>query len=100
MVILRLRRRQSPVVGGRDHSSHRLVNLGLGRLEAVLLIYLFSLSNAFTALLVSSVTFRLSLLALAGSASVLFIFGMVLRKAPAWEAGASEEGPNGGQKTR
>jgi UDP-GlcNAc:undecaprenyl-phosphate GlcNAc-1-phosphate transferase len=99
VVILRLRRGQSPVVGGRDHSSHRLVNLGLGRVEAVLLIYLFSLSHALTALLVSSVTLRLSLLALAGSASVLFIFGMVLRKAPTWRAGASEEGPNSGQET-
>jgi UDP-GlcNAc:undecaprenyl-phosphate GlcNAc-1-phosphate transferase len=100
VVILRLRRAQSPFVGGRDHSSHRLVNLGLGQVEVVLLIYLFSLSHAFTALLVSSVTFRLSLLALAGSASVLFIFGMVLRKAPTWASGASEEGPNRGQKTR
>ena len=99
VVILRLRRGQSPVVGGRDHSSHRLVNLGLGRVETVLLIYLFSLSHALTAVLVSSVTLRLSLLALAGSASVLFIFGMVLRKAPAWRAGAPEEEPHGGQKT-
>lgn len=99
VVILRLRRRQSPVIGGRDHSSHRLVNLGLGRVEAVLLIYLFSVSHALTALLVSSVTLRLSLLALAGSVSVLFIFGMVLRKAPAWGARASEEGPNGGHET-
>jgi len=98
VVILRLRRGQSPVTGGRDHSSHRLVNLGLGRVEAVLLIYLFSLSHALTALLVSSVTLRLSLLALAGSASVLFIFGMVLRKAPTWRGGQSEE-PNCGQET-
>jgi UDP-GlcNAc:undecaprenyl-phosphate GlcNAc-1-phosphate transferase len=98
VVVLRLRRGQSPVVGGRDHSSHRLVNLGLGRVEVVLLIYLFSLSHALTALLVSSVTLRLSLLALAGSASVLFIFGMVLRKAPAWGTGASKEGPNRGQE--
>jgi UDP-GlcNAc:undecaprenyl-phosphate GlcNAc-1-phosphate transferase len=98
VVILRLRRGQSPVVGGRDHSSHRLVHLGLGRVEVVLLIYLFSLSHAFTALLVSSVTFRLSLLALAGSASVLFIFGMVLRKAPIGPTGAMQEGPSGGQK--
>jgi len=98
VVILRLRRGQSPVVGGRDHSSHRLVNLGLGRVEVVLLIYLFSLSQALTALLVSSVTLRLSLLALLGSASVLFIFGMVLRKAPAWGVGASKEGPSRGQE--
>jgi UDP-GlcNAc:undecaprenyl-phosphate GlcNAc-1-phosphate transferase len=90
VVILRLRRGQSPFVGGRDHSSHRLVRLGLGRVETVLLIYLFAVSQALTALLVSSVTFRLSLLALAGSASVLFIFGMVLRKAPAWETAAPD----------
>jgi UDP-GlcNAc:undecaprenyl-phosphate GlcNAc-1-phosphate transferase len=89
VVCLRLLSGRSPVVGGRDHSSHRLVRLGLGKVESVLLIYLFSLSHALSAVLVSSVTLRLSLLALAGSTSVLFIFGMVLRKAPVWdEAGA------------
>jgi UDP-GlcNAc:undecaprenyl-phosphate GlcNAc-1-phosphate transferase len=98
VVLLRLRRGQSPAVGGRDHSSHRLVHLGLGRVEVVLLIYLFAVSHALSALLVSSVTFRLSLLALAGSASVLFIFGMVLRKAPIGPTGAAEEGPSRGQE--
>lgn len=89
VICLRIRHGRSPVVGGRDHSSHRLVRLGLGRVESVLLIYLFALSHALTAALVSSVTLRLSFLALAGSASVLFIFGMILRKAPAWD-GAEE----------
>jgi UDP-GlcNAc:undecaprenyl-phosphate GlcNAc-1-phosphate transferase len=92
VVVLRLQHGLSPFVGGRDHSSHRLVKLGLGRVETVLLIYLFAVSQALTALLVSSVSFRLSLLALAGSLSVFFIFGMVLRKAPVWEAAAPEEG--------
>jgi UDP-GlcNAc:undecaprenyl-phosphate GlcNAc-1-phosphate transferase len=96
VVVLRIQRGQSPVVGGRDHSSHRLVALGLGRVETVLLIYLFAVSQALTALLVSSVTFRLSLLALTGSASVLFIFGMVLRKAPVWGARPPEEGSDRG----
>jgi UDP-GlcNAc:undecaprenyl-phosphate/decaprenyl-phosphate GlcNAc-1-phosphate transferase len=91
VVILRLRRGRSPFVGGRDHSSHRLVRLGLGRVETVLLIHLFAIAHALTALLVSSVTFRLSLLALAGSVSVLFIFGMVLRKVPVWETAAPDE---------
>jgi UDP-GlcNAc:undecaprenyl-phosphate GlcNAc-1-phosphate transferase len=92
VVVLRLRQGRSPFVGGRDHSSHRLVRIGLGRVETVLLIYLFAISHALTALLVSSVTFRLSLLALAGSASVLFIFGMVLRKAPPWEHAETRHG--------
>jgi UDP-GlcNAc:undecaprenyl-phosphate/decaprenyl-phosphate GlcNAc-1-phosphate transferase len=99
VVILRLREGRSPVVGGKDHSSHRLVRLGLGRVEAVLLIYLFAASQALTALLVSSVTLRLSLLALTGSASVLFIFGMVLRKAPVWGIQAPEEGSDRGKET-
>ncbi len=93
VVALRLRAGRSPFVGGRDHSSHRLVRLGLGRIETVLLIYLFAVSQALTALVVSSVTLRLALLALAGSVSVLFIFGMVLRKAPAWETRAPGEEP-------
>jgi UDP-GlcNAc:undecaprenyl-phosphate GlcNAc-1-phosphate transferase len=96
VVILRLRQGQSPVIGGRDHSSHRLVRLGLGRIETVLLIYLFAISQSLTALLVSSVTLRLSLLALAGSVSVLFIFGMVLRKAPVWGSQAPGEGSDRG----
>lgn len=68
--------------GGKDHSSHRLANLGLSKLEVVLLIYLFCLTHALAAVLVSSVTFRLALMALFMSACTLFIFGMVLRKAP------------------
>lgn len=81
VIILRRRRGQPISRGGTDHSSHRLVSLGLGRTETVLLIYLFSLCHALTAALVSSVTLNLSLIALGVSASVLFIFGMVLRKA-------------------
>lgn len=98
VVILRIRRGQSPVVGGKDHSSHRLVRLGLGRVETVLLIYLFAACHAMTALLVSSVTFRLSLLALAGSVGVLFIFGMILRKIPAWDRPFHAEGAQDGEK--
>ncbi len=44
-------------------------------------IDLFSICHALTAALVTSVTLRLSLLALASSAAVMFIFGAVLRKA-------------------
>jgi UDP-GlcNAc:undecaprenyl-phosphate GlcNAc-1-phosphate transferase len=81
VTLLRLRDGRSVFQGGTDHSSHRLVSLGLGRIETVLLIYLFSICHALTAALVTSVTLRLSLLALASSAAVLFIFGAILRKA-------------------
>jgi len=81
VTLLRLREGRPVFQGGKDHSSHRLVSLGLGQTEAVLLIYLFSICHALTAALVTSVTLRLSLLALASSTAVMFIFGAVLRKA-------------------
>lgn len=81
VTLLRVQEGRPVFQGGRDHSSHRLVSLGLGQTEAVLLIYLFALCHALTATLVTSVTLRLSLLALASSAFILFIFGAVLRKA-------------------
>jgi UDP-GlcNAc:undecaprenyl-phosphate GlcNAc-1-phosphate transferase len=91
VTLLRWRDGRPITEGGKDHSSHRLVRLGLGETEAVLLIYLFSLCHAFTVMLVASVTFRLSLIALGTSASVLFIFGMVLRKAGAVPARRAPE---------
>lgn len=81
VTILRLQSGRPISQGGKDHSSHRLVSLGLGQTEAVLLIYLFAICHALTAALVSSVTLRLSLLALTASAAIMFIFGAVLRKA-------------------
>jgi hypothetical protein len=51
-----------------------------------------------TALLVSSVTFRLSLLALAGSVGILFIFGMILRKVPACDGPSAADGVRHGEE--
>ncbi len=68
--------------GGTDHSSHRLVRLGLRRTEAVILIYLFAASHALTAFLVSSASLRLSLLALAISGFILVAFGLILARTP------------------
>ena len=96
VTLLRWRQGRPITVGGRDHSSHRLVRLGLGRTETVLLIYLFALTHALTAALVTSVSLRLALIALAISVSVLFIFGMVLRKANVY--GDGEAWPGAGRK--
>jgi len=81
VTILRWKAGRPVFQGGKDHSSHRLVSLGLGEIEAVLLIYLFSLCQALTATLITSITLRLSLIALTVSVAILFIFGMILRKA-------------------
>jgi UDP-GlcNAc:undecaprenyl-phosphate/decaprenyl-phosphate GlcNAc-1-phosphate transferase len=82
VTICRWRDGRPIAVGGTDHSSHRLVNLGLRKTEAVILIYLFAVSHALTAFLVASATLRLSLMALAMSGIILVAFGMILGRAP------------------
>ena len=39
VVFTRLRERRSPMQGGKDHTSHRLVSLGLSQRAAVLILY-------------------------------------------------------------
>ncbi len=56
VVFSRLRRRLSPLRGGKDHSSHRLVALGLTKREAVLVIYLMCGALGVAALIVTGAT--------------------------------------------
>lgn len=53
VVISRLRRRLSPLRGGKDHTSHRLVTLGLNKREAVLVIYMVCGALGVAALIVT-----------------------------------------------
>ena len=53
VVISRLRRRLSPLRGGKDHTSHRLVALGLNKRETVLVIYLICGALGVAALVVT-----------------------------------------------
>jgi len=55
VVLIRLRRRKSPFVGDNNHFSHRLVELGLSRTQAVLTIYLTTATTALGALLLYQV---------------------------------------------
>ncbi len=50
----RLRERRSPMQGGKDHTSHRLVSLGLSQRAAVLLIYALCAALGFTAIELST----------------------------------------------
>lgn len=80
MGFLRLREGRPVFQGGKDHFSHWLVSLGLRQTGAVLLIFAFLICHALMAALVTSVTLRLSLLTLASSAAIMFIFDALLRK--------------------
>lgn len=42
VVVTRIRRGVSPLTAGKDHTSHRLVELGFSQREAVLILYLFA----------------------------------------------------------
>jgi UDP-GlcNAc:undecaprenyl-phosphate GlcNAc-1-phosphate transferase len=55
VVIIRLRQRRSPFVGDKSHFSHRLVDLGMTKPQAVLTIYLATATCGLGALLLHEV---------------------------------------------
>lgn len=61
VTLTRLLRGQPISQGGKDHSSHRLVVLGLAEPKAVLLLYLMAAISGATALLIERLSYTLSL---------------------------------------
>jgi UDP-GlcNAc:undecaprenyl-phosphate GlcNAc-1-phosphate transferase len=61
VTITRLLRGQSPSQGGKDHTSHRLVILGLSERQTVLLLYLMASIAGGTAVLIKWFSYSLSL---------------------------------------
>ncbi len=56
VVFTRLRERRSPMQGGKDHTSHRLVSLGLSQRAAVLVLYAVCAGLGFSAVELSHAT--------------------------------------------
>ena len=65
---IRIREGRSPFIGDRSHFSHRLVDLGLSRTQAVLTIYLVTGTCGLAAVLLTHVTI----------AQAAMVFGIVL----------------------
>jgi len=61
VTITRLMRGRSPVQGGRDHTSHRLVAFGLSERQALLALYSVALFSAVMAAVLESLNYWLSL---------------------------------------
>ena len=59
--ITRLQHGQAVSQGGKDHSSHRLVILGLSERRAVLLLYGMAILSGTTAILIEQMSYTLSL---------------------------------------
>ncbi len=57
----RLLRGQSPVQGGRDHTSHRLVAFGLSERQAVLVLYAIALASGVVGAVLESLDYSLGL---------------------------------------
>ncbi|MEW5871412.1 MAG: hypothetical protein AB1894_19220 [Chloroflexota bacterium] len=57
----RLLRGQSPVKGGRDHTSHRLIAFGLNERQAVLVLYAVALACGLLAVVLESIQYWFSL---------------------------------------
>ena len=72
VVTSRISHRQNPMRGGRDHSSHRLMRLGLSKTSAVLMIYVFAVLYSIIAILASSLAASTALV-LVGIAALLAI---------------------------
>jgi UDP-GlcNAc:undecaprenyl-phosphate GlcNAc-1-phosphate transferase len=66
--------------GGRDHTSHRLVALGMSERRAVLLLYLLSAISGTLALMVRILNIEVALLLVPGFALVVTFLGLYLGK--------------------
>jgi UDP-GlcNAc:undecaprenyl-phosphate/decaprenyl-phosphate GlcNAc-1-phosphate transferase len=76
--------------GGRDHTSHRLVALGMSERRAVLMLYLFAAVSGAMALAVRQLGIKVTVAVIAGFAlSVLFI-GLFVGKVRVYEEGQAE----------
>jgi UDP-GlcNAc:undecaprenyl-phosphate/decaprenyl-phosphate GlcNAc-1-phosphate transferase len=62
VTITRILRGQSPVQGGRDHTSHRLIAFGLSERRALIVLYAVALLSGFAAIIIDRAGYWLSLL--------------------------------------
>ena len=86
VTILRKLRGQPASQGGRDHTSHRLVALGLSERSAVWMLYAFAVAAGVLAWLVSRLQNTQSMALIALFVIVLVIIGVYLSKVKAYDA--------------
>jgi UDP-GlcNAc:undecaprenyl-phosphate GlcNAc-1-phosphate transferase len=81
--------------GGRDHTSHRLVALGLSERRAVWMLYSFAALSGGLALLVRSWPFDLSMAAILGFMVLLTLLGVHLAGVRAYDEGRDGQAGRG-----
>jgi UDP-GlcNAc:undecaprenyl-phosphate/decaprenyl-phosphate GlcNAc-1-phosphate transferase len=73
--------------GGRDHTSHRLVALGMSERRAVLVLYLLAAISGGLALLVRGMRLEVVVLLVSGFALTILLLGLYLGKVRVYEDG-------------
>ncbi len=98
VTILRLLHGRSPAQGGRDHSSHRLVSLGLSERRAVLFLFSAAALAGASSLLVSLVRASTVTLVVLAITLAVYYFGAYLGKVKVYQSdpGALERARSGG----
>jgi UDP-GlcNAc:undecaprenyl-phosphate GlcNAc-1-phosphate transferase len=81
--------------GGRDHTSHRLVALGLSERRAVWMLYGFAVASGLLALAVRGLALDVSLAAIVAFSLALAMLGIHLAGVKVYDDGAAR--PSGGQ---
>jgi UDP-GlcNAc:undecaprenyl-phosphate/decaprenyl-phosphate GlcNAc-1-phosphate transferase len=76
--------------GGRDHTSHRLVALGMSERHAVLMLYGFAALSGVLAILVQRARLDVSLAAIAGFTIVLTLIGVYLAGVKVYDQSEAE----------
>ena len=94
VTILRKLRGQPASQGGRDHTSHRLVALGLSERSAVWMLYAFAITAGILAWLVSRLENTQSMALIALFIIVLVIIGVYLSKVKAYDASEETQAVN------
>jgi UDP-GlcNAc:undecaprenyl-phosphate/decaprenyl-phosphate GlcNAc-1-phosphate transferase len=61
VTITRLLRGQSPVIGGQDHTSHRLIAFGLSERQTLIVLYAVAVASGLVAIVIEKVDYWLSL---------------------------------------
>jgi len=72
-------------VGGKDHSSHRMVAIGLSEKKAVITLYLFSIVSGFIALVINYIGIGTALLLIALYLLLITLFWIYLAKVKVYE---------------
>lgn len=93
VTITRLIRGESPIKGGRDHTSHRLIAFGLNEHQVILVLYLIAIICGVSAMVLESLDYDLSLVLIPLIIIVLLIFTTYLAGVKISEVGKTNQSP-------